>query len=167
MSLSKGYSTLRHRCRGCHRLDYFFLRFFFRAGFWHHSSGIPHSSHPLAFFSLRIYSLGFSGLHSTNSICSLCRPPAFVISLLSLQPHLPKFWCQSSIASVVSQGYPCMALSYTPILLFLFFFPLDIYRPDRTDFTILHDDDSDAYERTELHGWTNERCAFLLSYPAT
>jgi len=38
----------------------------------------------------------------------------------------------------------------------------------RTDLTTLHDDDSNAYERTEPHGWTNERCVFYYCHtPAT
>ena len=34
---------------------FFLLRFFFRAGLWHYTWGIPHSSNPLAFFAFRIY----------------------------------------------------------------------------------------------------------------
>ena len=126
--------------------------------------GIPHLSHPLAFFAFRIYSSGFlwTSLNQHNFALSLSA--AFVVFLLSLQPHLPNFWCQSFKASIASEGYPCMAL--IPFSQ-NFFFPLDIYRPDGRTLRHFTMTARTLTKRTELHGWTNERRAFLLSYDLT
>jgi len=108
------------------------FHFSFRAGFWHTSLGIPHfiASTGILRISHSLIRILWTSLNQLKFALSAC-PSAFVVSLFSLQPHLPNFWCQSFKASIASKGYPCMALTYPPILLFLFFFfTLDIYRPD-------------------------------------
>ena len=129
LSPSRGFSTLHPRCRGCHRLEFLFDSFPLFFSGWVLAYFFGHSS----FHRIHWHSSHFAFTHQDSldftqptQICSL----GLSIRFRRLSVFAATFWCQSFKASIASKGYPCMALTYPPILLFLFFFTLDIYRPD-------------------------------------
>jgi hypothetical protein len=149
-------------------INFFFSPHFFPG--WILALFFGHSSFTASTGILRISHL-FIGIFWTSlNQHKFALSAAFVVFLLSLQPHLPAFWCQSFKASIAFQRLPLHGIDTRPFSRFFsqnFFFLLDIYRPDgRTlrHFTMMT---RTLTKRTELHGWTNKRCAFLLSYDLT